>query len=84
MDGVGSARIYLNGQLVKEMTNNDRVGYVPVSLALLSPDSLKALRLGENILKVEPKPQGSGKKKDKAGSNAMPLDVGLFEFDPGQ
>ena len=84
MDGAGSARIYLNGQLVKEMTNNDRAGYVPVSLALLSPDALKRLRPGGNILKVEPKPQAGGKKKGKGTSEDLSLDVGLFEFDPGQ
>ena len=61
MDGAGSARIFINGQLVKNMTNNDRAGYVPISLALLPPDALKTLQPGGNVLKVEPKQPAGGK-----------------------
>ena len=82
MDGAGSARMFLNGQLVKAMTSNYCAGYVPTSLALLSPDALKALHSGENVLKVEPGQAAVGKEQGKAGSRNKALDVGLFEINP--
>jgi len=77
MDGSGTGRLFLNGQLVKEMTNNDRAGYVPTSLALLPTDGLKALRLGENVLRIEP-----GTARRNARNGDQPLDVGLFAIAP--
>lgn len=84
LDGTGSARIYLNGQLVKDMNNSDRAGFVPSSLALLSPNALKALQPGTNILRLELKTPVVGKKKGKAVGSHASLDVGLFAFEPNR
>ncbi len=82
LDGTGPARLSLNGQLVKVMTNNDRAGYVPTSFALLSADGLKALRVGENVLQLEPAEPEPGARKKNRRPTDQPLDVGLFAVDP--
>jgi hypothetical protein len=74
LDGAGSARLLLNGQAIKVMSNSDRANYVPASFALLSPDALRAFHVGENVLQVE----RSTKKNDSDSDQA--LDVGLFEI----
>ncbi len=80
MDGSGTGRLTLNGQLVKVMNNSDRAGYVPTSMALLSPNALQAFRVGDNVLKIE----HGANKKNADGADETPLDVGLFEIEPAR
>ena len=75
--GAGSARVYVNGQLVKRLANRMGKNYVPASIALLDSESMKALHPGSNLLTVELKAPGSEPRTGKARF----VDVGLFDPD---
>jgi hypothetical protein len=75
--GAGRARVYLNGQLVKQFSNGGRKNYVPVSMAWLAPESLKALHPGSNELVVEL----SAPAGPPSPETSRFIDAGLFEFD---
>ncbi len=87
--GAGTDQIYLNDQLVREMSGRDRKGYPSTSLALPSPNAHKALRLGTNVFRALPSQPTSGEKKQKADSeptkrkaaSVRAIDTGLFEVD---
>ena len=76
--GAGMTRVYLNGQLVKQFGNGGRKNYVPVSMAWLAPEFLKALHPGSNELVAElSAPDGA-----PSPETSRFIDVGLFEPDP--
>ena len=78
----GLAHLYLNGTLVKTLSTTDLAGFTPASIALLSPEAVKQLRLGRNVLAVEipPSTRRVGSAPADAG-NLKYLDVGLFEIE---
>lgn len=78
--GEGKAEVYLNGQVVKRLTNGLRADYVPVSMTLLAPEALAALRPGENVLAVEFTLGRLGSRDPRGRGEAVRFfDVGLFE-----
>ena len=68
--GQGPTRLFLNGAPVKTLSTSDLAGFIPTSVALLSPDAVQKLRQGRNVLAVEIPPAKS------AGD--VVLDVGLY------
>ena len=72
----GPTRLFLNGAPVKTLSTSDLAGFIPTSVALLSPDAVEKLRQGRNVLAVEIPPAKS------AGD--VVLDVGLYAVElPG-
>jgi hypothetical protein len=69
----GPTRLFLNGAPVKTLSTSDVAGFIPTSVALLSPDAVQKLRQGRNVLAVEIPPAKS------AGD--VVLDVGLYELE---
>ena len=57
VDGWATFTVWLNGRRIKTLTTG-RTGSCAVSLALLAPEALAALRPGRNVLAVEIGPSG--------------------------
>ena len=81
VDGWATFTVWLNGRRIKTLTTGRTESYAPVSLALLAPEALAALRPGRNVLAVEIGPSGGRlRRPDWLDLNSLiDMDFGLFE-----